>query len=385
MFQSMAGTPIEDTSSPRFSPFDFNSPRFDTGRIRSDSVQPTHQPEQQLFSPPSFLAVNNTNMGAFDGFGFSDKASLGAYNLNRSLPVTGGELTHINPAAMWSVGHSLSSPENIEHPSQEAWLSGFTPLLTEKATQYRQKHGQITPPDDLSPKSVGPSGSFPDNDSMENERHDRAHSAKRGGTKRRAKTAARGDGGQSPSKRSRKGGKSSKQEESNDSEGEVKREKFLERNRIAASKCRQKKKEWTSNLETRARELTAERAHLTAYVASLKEELLYLKGECLKHTDCNCTRIREYLAHTVAMMSPSSPTLYNNVADSMLTEMKRSKSSDNDLGGSVSTSHSRQASMSADSTHASATTDDDMRAFLSASVGRQAGSATGQQPGMVRR
>jgi hypothetical protein len=89
------------------------------------------------------------------------------------------------------------------------------------------------------------------------------------------------------------------------------REKFLERNRVAASKCRQKKKEWTNSLEERARELQAQREMLVAYVSMLRNELLMLKCKCLEHSDCKCERVREYLKNTVATLPPASANLYN--------------------------------------------------------------------------
>jgi hypothetical protein len=46
--------------------------------------------------------------------------------------------------------------------------------------------------------------------------------------------------------------------EDSESEREEQREKFLERNRFAASKCRVKKKQWTNRLEEQARKLTQE-------------------------------------------------------------------------------------------------------------------------------
>lgn len=80
----------------------------------------------------------------------------------------------------------------------------------------------------------------------------------------------------------------------NDPEG-ARRSKFLERNRVAASKCRQKKKEWTQNLETKARDLQRHNNELRMIVDSCKEEILFLKGEMLKHTACGCSTIQDYL------------------------------------------------------------------------------------------
>jgi hypothetical protein len=70
------------------------------------------------------------------------------------------------------------------------------------------------------------------------------------------------------------------------------KQKFLERNRVAASKYRQKKKEWTNNLERRARELQAHKTRLTLLVGSLKEEMLFLQREVSKHDSQGVEKIR---------------------------------------------------------------------------------------------
>ncbi|KAG6995575.1 50S ribosomal protein L15 [Physcia stellaris] len=70
---------------------------------------------------------------------------------------------------------------------------------------------------------------------------------------------------------------------------------ILERNRVAASKCRQKKKEWTNNMENRARQLQRDNASLRQMVDSCKEEIIFLKGEMLRHSSCRSTEIQDYL------------------------------------------------------------------------------------------
>lgn len=67
-----------------------------------------------------------------------------------------------------------------------------------------------------------------------------------------------------------------------------KRSKFLARNRAAASKCRQKKKEWTSSLEAHARDLQNNKAQLEMVIGLLRDEILFLKCEVLKQTSCSC-------------------------------------------------------------------------------------------------
>ena len=74
-----------------------------------------------------------------------------------------------------------------------------------------------------------------------------------------------------------------------------KRHKFLERNRVAASKCRQKKKEYTQSLEDRARTLDQANRTLRASLTSHEDEYQFLVNQMLKHTDCSCTDIREFV------------------------------------------------------------------------------------------
>jgi hypothetical protein len=96
----------------------------------------------------------------------------------------------------------------------------------------------------------------------------------------------------------------------NNMEVENKREKFLERNRAAASKCREKKKLWTHDLEEQARELTSQRHMVTQHVAILQNELLELKCKCLEHIHCECEQIRDYLQNTVAQLNPVHSSFY---------------------------------------------------------------------------
>ena len=97
--------------------------------------------------------------------------------------------------------------------------------------------------------------------------------------------------------RSKKGENIAASVEDNVADGkDEKRSKFLERNRVAASKCRQKKKEWTSALEAKARDLQAEKAQLQVMLDGMTAEVMYLKNEMLHHTQCGCSNIRDYMA-----------------------------------------------------------------------------------------
>lgn len=106
--------------------------------------------------------------------------------------------------------------------------------------------------------------------------------------------------------------KSNKKKGPTEGEDMQRRNKFLERNRIAASKCREKKKKSMSDLEqtkiqleAKNNQLQTERSNLGSMVASLKHELMM-------HAKCNDPRINKWLTgqaeqyvHTPAPAPPA--------------------------------------------------------------------------------
>lgn len=86
---------------------------------------------------------------------------------------------------------------------------------------------------------------------------------------------------------------------------EGKRAEFLERNRIAASKCRHKKKEWTNNLEAAARQASQQSRELQAIVAELQSELIHYQNELLAHQNCGNCDIQSYLGNLARSRSHS--------------------------------------------------------------------------------
>ncbi|KAK3215566.1 hypothetical protein GRF29_8g439743 [Pseudopithomyces chartarum] len=73
------------------------------------------------------------------------------------------------------------------------------------------------------------------------------------------------------------------------------RQSHLEKNRVAAHKCRQRKKEYINSLEARAREFSSKNKALKENVAMLREEVLELKNEVLRHAGCGFWAVDEYL------------------------------------------------------------------------------------------
>lgn len=64
------------------------------------------------------------------------------------------------------------------------------------------------------------------------------------------------------------------------------RRKFLERNRAAAARCRQKRKVWINSLEKRAEDFQSTNGKLQQEVTSLRSEVAQLKSLLLAHKDC---------------------------------------------------------------------------------------------------
>uniref|UniRef100_A0AAY4EVX3 Cyclic AMP-dependent transcription factor ATF-2 n=1 Tax=Denticeps clupeoides TaxID=299321 RepID=A0AAY4EVX3_9TELE len=101
----------------------------------------------------------------------------------------------------------------------------------------------------------------------------------------------------------------------NSSDPDEKRRKFLERNRAAASRCRQKRKVWVQSLEKKAEDLSSMNGQLQNEVTLLRNEVAQLKQLLLAHKDCPVTVMQKKSGYHSAekedscedMSVPSSP------------------------------------------------------------------------------
>lgn len=71
-----------------------------------------------------------------------------------------------------------------------------------------------------------------------------------------------------------------------DEDPEVKRVKFLERNRAAASRCRAKKKMWVEELEVKSKDINTLNQSMQQEISMLKSEVQQLKSILIAHKDC---------------------------------------------------------------------------------------------------
>lgn len=214
---------------------------------------------------------------------------------------------------LWGLGPM--SPTPLPSWTVKPDQNFVNPTLERGLKNTHVRNGQPTPPPSYDDKKASPSGTlYPDPhgqlDATPPELVDASHPHRRsmggqpsghdtglGGSKRRRVRDSRSSlAGLSLS-------------ESDDRHQErAKREKFLERNRLAASKCRQKKKEHTLQLESRYKEQADKKEKLMSEIARLRSEILSLKNEVLKHAQCGDEPIKLHLAQMVKKIT------YNDTA-----------------------------------------------------------------------
>ncbi|GME44819.1 Transcription factor Jun [Neofusicoccum parvum] len=201
----------------------------------------------------------------------------------------GLQQTTVHPGVLVGDGLQL-------HDGNESQLSDdfFAPqMLFAPLSNARRQHGQVTPPDDLSPKSTEARATFADfeeGDTLvkaeEPKESPKVNNKRRRSTKSDASTSSR--------KRGRKTAITLEDDDLNP-EDKVKRDQFLERNRVAAHKCRQKKKEWMVQLDNDFRDLSARHKFLQAELQVLNHTLFELKNMMFQHADCKFGPIDQFI------------------------------------------------------------------------------------------
>ncbi|KND86712.1 Cyclic AMP-dependent transcription factor ATF-7, partial [Tolypocladium ophioglossoides CBS 100239] len=78
---------------------------------------------------------------------------------------------------------------------------------------------------------------------------------------------------------------------------DARRSRCLERNRVAASKCREKKKQWVHDLESAKCELEQQHASLQAECAGLLDEATQIKNWLMQHAGCADANIDAWIGN----------------------------------------------------------------------------------------
>lgn len=154
--------------------------------------------------------------------------------------------------------------------------------IVQNRSRVHQQFGQITPPDDSVNEFGEPKPTTAEavvTEAAARAKTDKSERARNAANQRHAKT-----------KKMRKDSEGSNALDSDDLEGEGgdKKEKYREKNRLAAAKCRAKKKENIEDIEVKHRKLSAMNSSLKKQVQDLRGELTGLRTHALNHQDCNC-------------------------------------------------------------------------------------------------
>ena len=320
---------------------------FESISSTQDSKMATDSLSNDKLSQPT-LNINTTDPSFFDfgtpsrtGSPFQDQFSPQSPSTN--MPGWGTDM-NFQPL----------SPPHSASLEPKRWDYGFpaypTPsnILTNiQPHNARAQYGQVTPPDDENDTESFLDRQLREQLQAENQTHDQTESSPPPPSRRQPETTTgkkrtRTNGKDGPTKRARKSnarnaGMASSAGSSNKPE-DIRRSKFLERNRVAASKCRQKKKEWTQNLESRARDMQKANASLRMMVDSLRQEVVFLKGEMLRHNDCDCSQIQSFIK-TAGHTFPPRPD-NDRVSDLILKQ-----ETDSQAGSPASTTESDFATL----------------------------------------
>jgi hypothetical protein len=322
--QEVNSTPITNamaTATQGYMTDMFKTPGFFTAAIAADG---TENPFDQAFK-----SSNETPMNIFDAPTYTQQPQLRDHADNgHNLFLQTSNAGSFTPLFEYPQHNAFSNPLQSQHipsPPTSATQSPakwqYNPFLPRQppnaiATHNisgasRNHYGQVTPPDDQGPSGFDQTTSIP---SSRNQHSQAAAIDSSSYGRRKRSTGSQINDTTTKSKRSRKSTGRSKSIVSEPTYPEdEKRCKFLERNRIAASKCRQKKKEWTTQLESRARELQNNKNQYTVAVTSLRDEVMFLKSEMLRHVGCGCVQIRDYLAQQSTNITNGAHMAYEKI------------------------------------------------------------------------
>ncbi|KAI1138797.1 hypothetical protein F5Y05DRAFT_412672 [Hypoxylon sp. FL0543] len=114
----------------------------------------------------------------------------------------------------------------------------------------------------------------------------------------------------------------------------AKRNKFLEKNRVAATKCRQKKKEWVSDLEEARFGLESQHNHLQLEYSNLRNEITHIKSQLMEHATCNDPNIDKWVENEAKRFVLKASERY----DQMLANLGHAPGLVNRQGSDSSTS-----------------------------------------------
>ncbi|KAI8625184.1 hypothetical protein F5Y19DRAFT_274359 [Xylariaceae sp. FL1651] len=94
---------------------------------------------------------------------------------------------------------------------------------------------------------------------------------------------------------------------------ESKRKHFLLRNRVAAMKCRKKKKEWVTDLEETKLGLESQNAHLHMELDGLVDEVSRIRAQLMVHANCNDSNIDKWIENKAKQFVIGTSERYDQI------------------------------------------------------------------------
>ncbi|CAD0097502.1 unnamed protein product [Aureobasidium mustum] len=195
--------------------------------------------------------------------------------------------TALEPNSMFTdhdvTSHMHGNSGNMWSGLPQPALDGGLEKLLNNYSTTTERYGQVTPPDDANMHEMTKSfGKRADSGASGMEVYDTSSMSPRSSMSNKRPSVR-------SSQKSRKESRASEDGLAGD-----KKDKYREKNRVAAAKCRAKKKEHTDQLEDTYRTQSAMNSALKQTEKSLRDELSYWRTQALQHTFCNCHPIQEY-------------------------------------------------------------------------------------------
>ncbi|KAK2036301.1 hypothetical protein LZ31DRAFT_421739, partial [Colletotrichum somersetense] len=75
------------------------------------------------------------------------------------------------------------------------------------------------------------------------------------------------------------------------------------KSRAAAKRCREKTKQYETDLANKEKQVAQEREYLDSCVTALKNEVLVLRNRVLEHGSCECEMIQRYIVRTASSVA----------------------------------------------------------------------------------
>jgi hypothetical protein len=257
------------------------APQFQQGQAEINQLDYFSNPEDQLIDQSGFqpkypvqtqnddldliLASESSQSPPFTKHSVTNAQMQGIATYDNPVVFGVTELEGL-PASNWSPMAKPTSPARMKME-----------LANDTGQRTSIRYGQITPVDS------------PPEDSRATAKSERKTST--------VKSKQDDSGALSEASKLKKPRKSKKKSLTKDQE-EAKRKKFLERNRVAADKCRQNRKKWIDDLQAKAHFFSADNAAKRASVEELEQEIVQLRSMLFIHSrSCNEEDILNWVGH----------------------------------------------------------------------------------------